>query len=283
MHTFSNPQKLVLLCYFLAVSAQLVASLVALYQVKKVKAHRSGWLILSLGLTLMLARRVDPVYQLMANGHYSTADAVYALIISLLLMLGVLKIRSLFDLMHDQEVALDKLAKYDTLTGALRRYAVFDQGLMAVERCIRLKRPIAVLVIDIDKFKNINDDYGHNIGDMVLVQFVSLCKNALRSIDIFGRFGGDEFIVILPEANLEIARSIIKRIDADLNIADFIFNNQKLRVTVSTGVGIYDPPPSNNEASQTAQALLDDLIRNADLNMYDIKKLRQKHILSNVD
>ncbi|HYN55166.1 MAG TPA: GGDEF domain-containing protein [Methylotenera sp.] len=278
MKALATPQNLVLLCYFLAISAQLVASLVALYQVKKVKAYYSGWLLLSLGLTIMVARRVDPIYELITNGHYSTADAVYSLIISLLLMLGVLKIRSLFDLMHVQEIALDKLAKYDTLTGTLRRYAILDQGLMAVERCIRLKRPIAVLVIDIDKFKNINDEYGHSIGDQVLIQFVSLCKNSLRSIDIFGRFGGDEFLAILPEANLETALLIIKRIDADLNNADFIFNNKKLKVTVSTGVGIYDPPSSNNEVPQTAQALLDDLIRNADLDMYDVKKLRRNHI-----
>ncbi len=275
MNTFSNPQKLALLCYFFATFAQLVASVIALYQVKKIRAHSSGWLLLSLGLTLMLARRADPVYQLISNGRYSLLDAILAVIVSLLLMLGVLKIRNLFDLMQDQEIALDKLAKYDTLTGTLRRYAIFEQGLMAVERSIRLKRYIAVLIIDIDKFKNINDEYGHSVGDQVLIQFVKICKSSLRNIDIFGRFGGDEFIAILPEAKLEIALSVIARIEADLKNTNFTFNNEQLKLSASIGAGVYDPALASLEVPQTAQVLLDHLIRNADLNMYEIKKAKQ--------
>lgn len=277
MITFYTPQKLALLCYFLAICIQATAAIVALYQVKKINSHHSGWLLLSLGLTVMVARRFDPAYQLIYYGHYSIADAVYALIISLLLMFGVLRLRGLFDLMHNQEIALDKLAKCDTLTGCLSRYAIFEQGLNAVERSTRLNRPIAILMIDVDSFKNINDTYGHSIGDQVLIQFVTVCKKSLRNIDIFGRFGGDEFIAILTEADLQIAQSVINRIHEDLLHADFIVNNEKLKVSASTGFVIYEPKLSSIEVPNTSKTLLDYLINKADLNMYEIKKLRQNH------
>lgn len=280
MITFYTPQKLALLCYFLAICTQATAAIVALYQVKKVNLHHSGWLLLSLGLTVMVARRFDPVYQLIYYRHYSITDAVYALIISLLLMFGVLRIRGLFDLMHNQKIALDKLAKYDSLTGCLSRYAIFEQGLNAVERSTRLNRPIAILMIDIDSFKNINDTYGHSIGDQVLIQFVTVCKKSLRNIDIFGRFGGDEFIAILTETDLQIAQSVINRIHEDLLNADFIVNNEKLKVSASTGFVIYEPKLSSIEMPNTSKTLLDYLIHKADLNMYEIKKLRQNHIQS---
>ena len=220
MSAIFTPLKLALLCYLLGLSAQIIASVIALSQIKKVDSYRSGWVLLSLGLTLMLIMRIDYVYPLFSNVDYSLFKPFLALIISLLLMLGVIKIRSLFDVMHNQEIALYKLAKCDTLTDCLSRYAIFEQGLMMIKLSIRLKRPLAILMIDIDKFKNINDEYGHSYGDHVLIQFVSVCKNALRSIDIVGRFGGDEFIAILPEANLEVALSVIQRIKADISNAN---------------------------------------------------------------
>lgn len=138
--------------------------------------------------------------------------------------------------------------------------------------------PIAVLVMDIDKFKSINDKYGHSYGDKVLKQFVELCKSSLRDIDIFGRFGGDEFIAILPEANLEIALSVIQRIEAEILRVGIIFNHEKLQVTASIGVGVYEPACVTLEGPKTAEAQLDYLIHKADLSMYVVKKARNNHI-----
>lgn len=280
MSAIFTPLKLALLCYLLGLSAQIIASVIALSQIKKVDSYRSGWVLLSLGLTLMLIMRIDYVYPLFSNVDYSLFKPFLALIISLLLMLGVIKIRSLFDVMHNQEIALYKLAKCDTLTDCLSRYAIFEQGLMMIKLSIRLKRPLAILMIDIDKFKNINDEYGHSYGDQVLIQFVSVCKNALRSIDIVGRFGGDEFIAILPEANLEVALSVIQRIKADISNANFMFNDEKLQITASIGISIYDPACVTNDGPKTAEALLDQLVNKADLSMYVVKKARKDYIES---
>lgn len=270
--SFTNSETLTVIYYSLAAIAQLVASATALYQVKKLTPYRSGWIMLALGLTLMLARRLAPLYELHQSGQYSLADAELALVISLLLMFGVIKVRKLFDYMQQQEQKLEQLAKYDFLTGALSRYAIIDQGLLEVERSIRLKRPIAILLIDIDKFKNINDSYGHAAGDEILIEFVRICKNSLRHIDLFGRFGGDEFLAILPESSLETVTKIASRLQTEVISSDFKFHNDEFKITVSIGVGCFDPTIDSANISLTAKEILDYLIRKADLNMYQIKQ-----------
>lgn len=139
MSAFFTPLKLALLCNFLAFSAQFIASVIAVSQIKKVDAYHSGWVLLSLGFILMFITRLDLIYQLVIHPDYLLYEAFLALTTSVLLMFGVFKIRNLFYFMHDQGIALHKLAKYDTLTGALRRYAVYEQGLMAVKFSIRKK------------------------------------------------------------------------------------------------------------------------------------------------
>lgn len=280
MSALFTPLKLALICNFVALSAQLIASVLALSQVKKADSYHLGWVLLTLGFCLMLVVRLDSIYQLIIHAIYILSEAFLALIISVLLMFGVLKIRKLFDFMHVQGLALNKLAKYDTLTGALRRYALLDHGLMAVKYSIRKRKPIAVLVLDIDKFKSLNDKYGHSFGDKILKRFVELCKNTLRNVDIFGRFGGDEFIAILPEANLEIALSVVQRIDAEILNSDIMFNHEKLDVTASIGIGVYDPDCIAQEGPKTAEELLDFLIHKADLSMYVVKKARNSIIES---
>lgn len=267
-----DPKTFTLIFYSLGTLAQLIASGMALYQIKKFTVYRSGWILLALGLTLMLSRRLTPTYELLQSGRYSLADALFTLLISLLLMFGVIKIRKLFDYMQQQEQRLEQLAKYDFLTDALSRYAVIDQGLLEVERSLRLKRPISILIIDIDKFKHINDSYGHAAGDEVLVKLVQICKNSLRRIDLFGRFGGDEFIAILPESGVEAATQIATRLQTDITASAFKFLEGELKITVSIGISCCDTTMHTENTSLTAKEILDELIRKADLKMYQNKQ-----------
>jgi len=111
---------------------------------------------------------------------------------------------------------LERQSMIDEVTGlANRRYLEFEID-REIERAKRYRHPIAGLMMDIDDFKSINDRYGHLAGDLVLAQVASVLRQSLRKVDIAGRYGGDEFIVILPEANPDAARMVAVRIQKNI-------------------------------------------------------------------
>ena len=105
-------------------------------------------------------------------------------------------------------------ASRDSLTGILNHKAFFEQGERELRRFIRYGKPFSLMEIDIDDFKNINDNYGHSEGDNVLQKLVSLVSSHVRQSDIFGRTGGDEFCLLLIETHLEGAMEIAERVRA---------------------------------------------------------------------
>ncbi len=263
--------------YFLAMLIQFSAAVVALLQIKKIKIYNSGWILLSLGLVLMEARRIEPIMKLINQGKYSVIDSLYAFIISSVLLIGVLKIRKLFDSILMQENALAKLARRDTLTDCLSRYEIFEQGISAIAKSKRLSRPIAILVIDVDEFKKFNDNFGHATGDQVLIRFVDICKQSFRGVDFFGRFGGDEFVAILAESDLKIAQSVVSRIEIDLLESYSEFFGIQFKINASFGISVYDPNQPSNKMPSEIKDLLEYLIQIADLDMYVNKKLKQQN------
>jgi diguanylate cyclase (GGDEF)-like protein len=98
-----------------------------------------------------------------------------------------------------------KLARRDGLTGIFNRQHFFDAAVASLKYCEKSAREACVIVIDLDNFKAVNDSYGHAAGDLVLKCAVAICKSHLRSIDIFGRLGGEEFGILLPDCTLETA------------------------------------------------------------------------------
>ena len=107
---------------------------------------------------------------------------------------------------------LEHLATHDALTGALNRRAILQRCADEVERCRRFGKGLAVLMLDLDHFKTVNDTLGHQHGDAVLVHFVERTQAVLRRADRLGRYGGEEFMVLLPETDLDAARSVAQRI-----------------------------------------------------------------------
>ena len=164
------------------------------------------------------------------------------------------------------EGELEKLAHFDNLTGCYSR----GYGLALLEEQIktanRKKNPILLLYLDVDKFKEINDAYGHKEGDRLLKEVVQLFKSTLREIDIICRIGGDEFLLIFPDNFLNNAPLIRKRLSKNLEKL-----NQKLakpyKVDFSIGLSYYNP---SNPLS------IEELIRIADENMYEEKKKKKE-------
>lgn len=129
-----------------------------------------------------------------------------------------------------------------------------------VIRSYRNKIPLSVLMIDIDFFKNINDLYGHPVGDHVLIEFSKIINSCIRPYDISGRYGGDEFIVILPDADFAKAQTIAERLLKSIHIQPFLAGETLFDVTISIGIGttdFHDETPNADELlSRADQALL---------------------------
>ena len=111
---------------------------------------------------------------------------------------------------------MEKLLRYDVLTGALTRRTVFEYAQEELARSSRREAPFSILLLDLDHFKEINDLYGHQMGDTVLTRFVQCAEQVLRRPSVIGRYGGEEFIVILPDTTEEQAVQVAERIQSDL-------------------------------------------------------------------
>jgi diguanylate cyclase (GGDEF)-like protein len=156
--------------------------------------------------------------------------------------------------------ALDQAFK-DPLTGAGNRIALNDNLTREMELSKRLDCDLSVLMIDLDHFKNINDGYGHLIGDEVLKAVVTQIKDCIRQTDICFRYGGEEFVVLLNNANIANARLIAERIR--MTVSDLCIPTDKglLQVTLSTGLAMLKHDDSSN-----------DLINRADNALYQAKE-----------
>ncbi len=131
---------------------------------------------------------------------------------------------------------LERIAKYDTLSGLLNRRALFGIMEVEVERAIRTGMPLAGIMIDIDTFKQINDNYGHVCGDLVIEEIGALMRRSLRKYDHAGRYGGEEFFIILPNTTGAQAYGWAERFRDSLAALEISFGGKIVPVTASLGV-----------------------------------------------
>jgi diguanylate cyclase (GGDEF)-like protein len=134
------------------------------------------------------------------------------------------------------QLKFQKLACFDSLTGILNHQHFVWEAEQALRYAEKSARHVCVVVIDLDHFKRINDTYGHAVGDAVLIRIVALCQAHLRSIDVFGRLGGEEFGLVLPECALGDAMQIVERIRAA--IAATPFHERIIEGAISASFGL---------------------------------------------
>jgi diguanylate cyclase (GGDEF)-like protein len=134
-----------------------------------------------------------------------------------------------------KDMRLKKLAHYDALTGATNRYLFTDRVKQSIARVKRVKESLSFMYFDLDKFKTINDKYGHNVGDDYLCAFATLVSDCIRDTDTFGRLGGDEFALLLPKTTEDDAVKLAKRIIASLRKTRTI---QSHKLNIKTAIGI---------------------------------------------
>jgi len=162
---------------------------------------------------------------------------------------------------HDE---MEKIAMTDMLTGINNRYAFFTILGMEQDKADRYNSQFSLIMFDLDDFKKINDTYGHDVGDTVLIDVVKNVAACLRKSDIFGRIGGEEFMILLPHTQIAIALEIAER------IRDFVSQNSAEpleRVTLSLGVVQYE----NQES-------LESLIKRSDIALYKAKETGKNRV-----
>jgi len=167
-----------------------------------------------------------------------------------------------------QEV--QSLALTDPLTGLQTRRSLFELGRIEFARSQRMNRPFCCMMLDLDHFKQINDSYGHPIGDQVLQEFARHCQSAIREVDLIGRYGGEEFLIFLSETDLDTALHVAERLRASIEKTPIRISTQELSITVSIGVATKD---ENTLDLQT-------LVARADQAMYVAKYKGRNRVAS---
>lgn len=137
---------------------------------------------------------------------------------------------------------LKELASTDVLTGLLNRRAFMEEAIGKFKLAKRYQRPLSLLMLDIDHFKKINDTYGHQAGDLVLVEFSQIMRSCLRETDVLGRIGGEEFAIILPETGLEQTAEISERLLEKVRTAEIQYEPGR-NLSLTTSIGVATVPP----------------------------------------
>lgn len=158
---------------------------------------------------------------------------------------------------------VERLAVTDELTGLNNRRGFFDLGRREMERAQRTNRPVTALMLDLDGFKRINDTFGHAVGDEVLRHLGDRCRRAVRDIDLVGRYGGEEFCVLLPETDLKTALEVAERIRSSIADQPFDTAAGPLAIRISIGLAL-----AGEDGGETVETLLD----RADTAMYYVKQ-----------
>ena len=159
-----------------------------------------------------------------------------------------------------KRVYQEKLANTDPLTGAYNRRYLNEFSFEYLKIVKRENKDLSLLLIDLDDFKKINDTFGHEIGDIVIKKVVEISKNSIRESDLIIRFGGDEFIILLPNTNIQSARVVANKIINKINEYN---QNDKFHFSVSIGSAHY----------QINDDSIDNIILRADESLYEAKKI----------
>ena len=153
---------------------------------------------------------------------------------------------------------ISEMAITDGLTGLYNRRHLDERLDEMFEHSVRLHEPLSVVMFDIDHFKQVNDKYGHQVGDLVLTQFAQLLKRVARDIDRLGRYGGEEFMVLLPGTVLDAGVTFAKRARQEVETHQFEYEGGVLACSISAGVAAY-PHPRIHTRQQLVKAADDAL------------------------
>jgi len=173
----------------------------------------------------------------------------------------IIRVRN-FMTMKNKHDELNQAAVYDWMTGALNKGPFLKKAEEELERSKRNNTPLSLIFMDADKFKEINDTVGHIAGDNVIMEIGKRLRRSVRNIDLIGRFGGDEFMVLLPSKGLKETTIVAKRIQDSISSRPVTFEKKRIKITLSQG-GI--------ALEQHGKESLREIMRAADESLYESK------------
>lgn len=265
-----------ILLYTLSLILQIGASYQSFRLINIVNKYKITCIALSAALTIMIGRRVVPLINVYEYSMFDIKDAFLSVPISLLLFIGVTGIKAALSEVRKENSALEVLNATDSLTLALTKKETYVRLKREISRGQRSLHPLAFLMLDIDHFKRINDQYGHMVGDTVLKNLSLFCQHKLRDIDVFGRFGGEEFLIACPETDAKAALEIAERLREAISKDYFaIVNGKEITLTVSIGISIFDPKQVNHDSLDLAMDLYIDY---SDKAMYCAKNAGRNQV-----
>lgn len=171
--------------------------------------------------------------------------------------------------LEDARRQAEILARVDSLTGLLNRRAFFERGNEEVNRAIRCRHPLSVIMLDIDRFKVVNDSFGHPVGDQVIKQIAGKLTGVLRDSDIISRLGGEEFAVILVETQRDAALALAERLRAEIEDCTVTAVSSVVKVTSSFGISELKP----------GMGSLNELLASADAALYEAKSQGRNRVV----
>lgn len=256
--------------YVVSLVVQLASILLVLHLFRKVRFYKVAYLCLVLALSLMMFERVEPLIECCVFGSFNTFHVLISGFVSMFLLMGVLGVREIILLAEKQKDKLEKISRTDYLTGVASKFEIEERIESEFQRSFRDGHPTSLFMIDIDHFKVVNDIYGHPVGDRVLKGLTDICRITLREIDVIGRVGGEEFLVMLPETDADQAFKVAERLRTEVaNHVCAQAESGEIKIQISIGISTFNP---ELRANLTVHQLMREYVRKADEAMYKAKQ-----------
>jgi diguanylate cyclase (GGDEF)-like protein len=216
------------------------------------------------------------------DGGQAYSSNIYLMVTTAAFVLGISSVQkslhrqafdATFEVLHSN-YKLQALSFLDPLTGGFNRRYLETMLNVEISRALRFKRPISIIMFDLDNFKQINDQCGHLMGDVVLREVWKAAASVIRDLDTAARFGGDEFAIVLPDADERAAYLVARRLkeEADIRLQE-VFKDMTCVTTVTLSIGIYTTNPTDGITPE-------ELIERADVCLYDAKRDGKNRIVS---
>jgi len=185
------------------------------------------------------------------------------------------ELRTTIRLLKEANEKIEKLSIMDPLTGCFNRGYLNSQLGKEIKRVVRYGKPLSIILSDIDHFKRVNDVYGHQAGDHVLIRFVEIIQHVLRNdVDWIGRYGGEEFLIVLPDTLVASATIVAEKLRKAVSCEPIPWDNHEIAITSSFGLTGYDSVQESNGP------IVEKMITIADENLYEAKKHGRNQVVS---
>lgn len=203
---------------------------------------------------------------LLMGGIPDKSSLIFNSVVRLIVFLSAARLLMLLRTLFDRE---SKFAREDGLTGLLNRREFYELGERVLASANRQSIPVSIVFVDVDKFKEINDSFGHDTGDRLLTLVANTMKTSVRSTDVVGRVGGDEFALILPDLNGGSALAFVEKLQ---NALLDVMKTEQWPATFSIGIASFQKSPKHLEAAVTK----------ADSLMYCVKRSGRNKITQQI-